>query len=293
MNNSFSRFMPFAKQFTHNAFRISLSVTSLCCLIISITFFSSCNPQKKIFKAPIREEGPDYLFGKLKANELNYNGFTAKFSAEYKNKGKETSFNGQIRIQKDSLIWLSFSPGLGIEVFRIVITQDSVMFINRMNKTYFMGDYAFVNKFLNTNIDYDILQSFLTGNDLSFYEKGKFRASLDKGQYKLATAGRMKLKFAVHRSQESSNVLIQNIWIDPEHFKITQANVKEIRKPGTQLEADYSSFEKIGEQLFPKEMTFDISADNNLHIKVVFSKININQPMTFPFRIPDGYRQVE
>jgi len=293
MNNSSDCFMHFSDRIPQKYFQTNLTIVSFCFFILTITLFYSCNPQKRLIKAPIREEGADYLFGKLKANELNYHGFTAKFSAEYTNQGKKTSFNGQIRIRKDSLIWLSFSPGLGIEVFRIMITQDSVMFINRMNNTYFIGDYAYVNKFLNTNIDYDILQSFLTGNDLSFYEKGKFRASLDKGQYKLATAGRMKLKIAVRSGQEPQNVLIQNIWIDPGNFKITQANVKEIRRPGMQLEACYSEFEKIGEQLFPKEMTFDISADNDLYVKVSFLKININQPMTFPFRVPKGYRKVE
>ena len=293
MNNSSSRIMHFSDRITRTYFQTALSFVSLCLVILTITILSSCNPQKKLIKAPIREEGAEYLMEKLKASELKYLGFTAKFSAEYTNKGQKNSFNGQLRIQKDSLIWLSFSPVLGIEVVRIMLTQDSVMFINRINNTYFVGDYAYVNRFLNTNIDYDILQSFLTGNDLSFYEKGKFRASLDKGQYKLATADRTKLKIAVRSGQESLNVLIQNIWIDPEHFKITQANVKEIRRPGTQLEACYSAFEKIGEQLFPKEMTFDISADNNLHVKVLFSKININHPMTFPFRVPKGFRLVE
>ena len=273
--------------------KTTFSFISLFLIVLTIGVFSSCNPQKKLIKAPIREEGADFLFGKLKTSELNYEGFTAKFSAEYTNEKKKTSFNGQIRIRKDSLIWLSFSPGLGIEVFRNMITQDSVMFINRMNNTYFIGDYAFVKKFLYSNIDYDILQSFLTGNDLSFYDKGKFRASLDRGDYKLSTAARMKLKISVRRGAEPQNVLIQNIWIDPDNFKITRANVKEIRKPGTQLEACYSEFEKIGAQLFPKEMTFDISADNDLRVKVSFSKISINQPMTFPFRIPKGYRKTE
>jgi outer membrane lipoprotein-sorting protein len=262
-------------------------------ILLLILLISACNPQKKLIKAPIKEEGAEYLMDQLKTHELKYQGFTAKFSAEYVNKGQKNSFNGQLRIQKDSLIWLSFSPILGIEVFRIMITQDSVMFINRMNNTFFQGDYAYVNKFLNTNIDFDILQSFLTGNDLSFYEKGKFRASLDRGQYKLATAERMKLRMEVRRSQDPLNVLIQNIWIEPETFKIIRANVKEIRKQGTQLEATYSEFEKLDGQLFPKEMTFDISADNNLHIKVSFSKISINQAMTFPFRIPKGYSRVE
>lgn len=237
--------------------------------------------------------GADYLFNKLKENELKFEWFSAKFSSEYENRAQKNSFNGQIRIAKDSLIWLSFSPGLGIEVFRIMITQDSVKFINRMNNTYFVGDYEFVNRFLSANIDYDILQSFLIGNDLSFYENGKFRAALDNMQYKLSTAERTKLKKYVRNHQESLRILIQNIWIDPETFKITQASVKEINEPNLQLEAIYSSFEKIDQQLFPEEMTFDISAANKIHVHAYFSKISINTPLQFPFKIPQSYRRVE
>ena len=268
-------------------------------LYLPVAFFllliilSSCSTQRKIIRAPLKEEGAEYLFNELKEHELQYTWLTAKFSAEYKNKGKSTSFNGQIRIRKDSVIWLSFSPALGIEVFRIMLTQDSVKYINRMNDTFFVGDYDYVNQYLNTNIDFDLLQSFLTGNDLSFYENGKFRAGIDNGIYKLMTADRMKLKKFVRNSLENMRVLIQTIWIDPVNFKITRANVKEIREPNIQLEAQYSSFEKIENQLFPKEMSFDISADNDLYLNVIFNKITVNAPQGFPFRIPQSYRPVK
>ena len=271
----------------------SSSLLFLSLVLILSIHLTSCNPQRKIIKAPIKEEGAEYLMEKLRSGELKYSELSAKFSAEYRNKGQKNSFSGQLRIKKDSVIWLSFSPVLGIEVFRIMITQDSVMFFNRMNDTYFIGDYAYVNKFLNTNIDYDIIQSFLTGNDLTFYEKGKFRAAIDKGQYQLSTAARTKLKKAIRHEGEMQNVLIQNIWIDPENFKITQADVKEIRRPNTKLDASYSEFEKTGDQLFPSKLTFDIMADNKLHVKVSFSRITINQPLTFPFRVPNGYRKIE
>ncbi len=261
--------------------------------LLLLIILASCSTQRKIIKAPIKEEGAEYLFKKLKEHELQYSWFTAKFSAEYENKGQTTSLNGQIRNRKDSVIWLSFSPALGIEVFRMMLTQDSVKFINRMNNSFFTGDYNYVNKYLNTNIDFDILQSFLTGNDLSFYENGKFRAGLDNNSYKLATAARMKLKKFIRNNQENLRVLIQNIWIDPESFKITRADVKEIREPNIKLEARYSSFEKIEDQLFPKEMSFDISADNNLSVAVSFSKININTTQSFPFKIPQSYHPVK
>jgi hypothetical protein len=261
--------------------------------LLLLIILASCSTQRKIIKAPIKEEGADYLFKKLKEHELQYYWFTAKFSAEYSNKGQTNSFNGQIRIRKDSVIWLSFSPALGIEVFRMMLTQDSVKFINRMNNTFFAGDYNYVNHYLNTNIDFDILQSFLTGNDLSFYENGKFRAGIDNGIYKLVTAERMKLKKFVRNSQENLRVLIQTIWIDPESFKITHADVKEIREPNIQLEARYSSFEEIENQLFPKDMSFDISADNNLSVTVSFKKITFNIAQAFPFKIPQSYHPVK
>jgi len=262
-------------------------------LLSSLILLPSCNTRKKLIKTPIKEEGADYLFAKLKENELKYDWFTAKFSAEYKNNDRKSSFDGHIRIRKDSLIWLSFSPALGIEIIRIKISQDSVAFINRLNDTYFIGDYDYVNQFLNTNIDYDILQSFLTGNDLSFYENGKFRASLEKNMYKLTTAERTKLKKFVRNAREEVKVLIQNIWIDPETFKIIQADVKEIQEPNIKLEAEYTAFELTENQLFPKEMIFKITATNNILARVSFSRISVNIPQQFPFRIPSTYRQVK
>ena len=261
--------------------------------LISIFFFPSCNPQKKIIKGPIKEEGADFLFEKLKQHELKYDWFTARFSANYKNKGESNSFDGQIRICRDSIIWLTFSPMLGIEVFRIILTTDSIKFINRINNTYFIGDYIYLNQFLNTNIDFDILQSFLTGNDLSFYENGKFKASVDGDRYKLSTADRGQLKKLVRNNEEQLLILIQNIWIDPESFKITRADVKEIRKQNIKLEANYSDFAKVAEQIFPKQVDFDISADNKIHLSVEFNRININTPQSFPFKVPSNFKPVK
>ena len=292
-NHSLPELSPwnFCTFFLTSSFRFPVFLASL--FLFSLFLFSSCNTQKKLIKTPIKEEGADFLFTRLKDNELKYEWFTAKFSAEYQNKDQKNSFNGQIRIRKDSLIWLSFSPVLGIEVFRIKISQDSVEFINRMNNTFFIGDYEYVNIFLNTNIDYDILQSFLTGNDLSFYENGKFRASLDKNIYKLTTAERTKLKKFIRNADEDLRVLIQNIWIDPETFKIIQADVKEIREPNIKLEAEYAAFELADSQLFPKEMIFKITAANIIRVAVSFSRISVNVPQQFPFRIPSSFRQVK
>jgi len=262
-------------------------------LSLIILFSVSCSPARKAIKAPIKEEGAEYLFKKLKEHELKYDYFMGRFSAEYRNQKKSNSFNGQIRIKKDSVIWLSLTPGLGIEAIRLIITQDSVKMINKLNDTYFLGDYEAVNHFLNTNIDFDILQAYLLGNDLQFYENGKFRATIEKDCYKLSTAGRMKLKKYVRTSQENVRAFIQNIWLDTETFKIREADVKEISNEKIKVEANYGDFENIEGQLFPRALDVTIWADNTIRVNASFSKINVDVPLQFPFRIPKGYTQVK
>jgi hypothetical protein len=271
-----------------NLFRLTINIA----ILLSVLSLASCSATRKAIKAPIKEEGAEYLFNKLKEKELQFNWFNAKFSAEYENKGKSNSFSGQIRIRKDSLIWISLTPMLGIEAIRLMISQDSVKMINRLNDTYFIGDYEYVNQFLNTNIDYDLLQAVLLGNDLQFYENGKFRASVDKDEYKLSTLERRKLKKFVRSSQENLKIFIQQIWLDSQTFKITHAEVKETRRENIKLESTYANFEDVAGQLFPKDMKYTIWAENTIRVTAGFSRMQINTPQQFPFKIPASYTRV-
>lgn len=253
-----------------------------------IMLFSACTTHRSLIKKPIKDEGSEYLFKKLKERELQFSTFSARFSADYKNGNQKYAFSGQIRIQKDTLIWLSLSV-MGLEGMRLMISQDSIKYINRLNDTYFIGDWYDLNQFLHTNIEYDILQSFLTGNDISFYEEGKFKASIDKDEYKLSASARQKMKKYIRNQEETRNIFIQNIWLNPQTFKITRADVKEIRKDNIKLDATYSSFESIGNQLFPREMLYLIMAENHIFVDVKFSRISIDEEMKFPFKIPSDF----
>lgn len=252
----------------------------------------SCRSPRSIMKAPIKEKGPEYLFTQLSNNELKFDWLTAKVNIEYIEDDKKTNFQAQIRLRKDSVIWMSFSPALGIEVVRLMITNDSVKFINRLNKTYFFGDYKFVNDFLKTNIDFDVFQSFLTGNDFQYYEKAKFKASVDNHEYKLSTTSRHKLKEFVKHSDENPIVFIQNIWLSPDNFKITAVKIKEIEKENKKLEAFYNEFKIIDGQLFPVDVNFKISAEIDISVSIDYSKIVLNKSMRFPFKIPEKYERI-
>jgi len=274
-----------------NKFWHALILFLLACSTVFL--MAGCTTSRQIIKAPLKEQGSDYLFGKLKKSEIHFDNLSAKFSAEYTNDKKTTSFSGQIRIEHDSLIWISISPLLGIEMMRVVLTNDSVKYLNRISSTYFLRDFNYMNRLLNKALDFDMVQAFLLGNDFSFYENGKFRAGIENGLYKLSTAERHKLKKYLRQNDSIDNIPIQHIWLDPNNFKINQVVIKEIERDSRKFEANYSEFEDINGQLFPTKLSFAIeTGESNVSIKVSYSKIVINQHQNFPFRIPESYKSI-
>jgi uncharacterized protein (DUF1330 family) len=276
-----------------NNFRLLNGIAIFLLFIIFSLITNSCKTYRKTIKSPLKEYGADYLFTKLKENELKFDWFSAKFNLDLIIDKKKTNVTGQLRMKKDSAIWITLSPALGIEMARLLITTDSVKFINRINKSYFTGDYAKVNQFLDANIDFDVFQALLLGNDLTYYEDGKFRASYDSKEYHLVTAGRQKLKKYVKSREDEERIYIQNIFLDPETFKITQLKIKEVKKENKKLDATYSKFHLVSEQLFPHHILFDLLADKPIKVDLDYTKIEINKTLDFPFKISNKYARIQ
>ena len=261
-------------------------------MLISFLFIASaCSLSKRTIKAPLKEMGAEYLFQNLKSHELKYDFLSARFSASFLQDKKSTTFSGQIRIQRDSAIWISISPIMGIEMVRVLITPDSIKFMNRIDKSYFVDNFDYINTLINSTLDYDMLQSFLTGNDFSFYENSSFRAGIDNEEYKLITTNRQKLKKYVRNHQEIS-IPIQNIWLNAETFKISKVLIRELTPNGRKVEGFYEYSMNQG-QLMPAKVRFDLETmDHKNTIEMDYSKISISDDLSFPFTIPDKYRRV-
>lgn len=254
----------------------------------------SCKSTRKVIKAPLKTEGEQYLLTKMGEAETKYKYFTAKCNIIITNTDKSKSeFGGQLRILKDSLIWLSLSPALGIEVVRMKITPDSIQFINRLDKTFFEGDYAFVYNKFATKLNFDILQALITGNDLTLYDNSNFHGSVDGKEYRLSTTNRLGKKKNMHH-EDALSILVQNIWLSPEHFKIVRIALKEVEsEESKRLQVAYKSFTEISGQYIPNEIQFALQGENKMEMKVQYSRIEIDQPQSFPFKIPENYTKLK
>jgi len=259
-------------------------------LVLSVTSCKTSKIAKTIeYSDPIKDINVDYVFQKLTENELQYNELAMRFNASISIDGKKNSFKGNIRIKKDSVIWASITPLFGIEIFRAILTPDSVKVLNKLDNTYFMGDYRLINNVFQAPFDYDMIQSLLTGNDLSSYDKEQFHLDFNDKQYKLSTAARKKLKKEIKKQEDIDRIIMQDMWIEAESFKIIKQQWKEAQKSYSTLNINYFDFEVIDENmLFSSKLICNISSEVELEIK--YDKIQINKPFNYPFAIPSTYK---
>ena len=254
-------------------------------------FFSACHSSKHVEKEISKVLAVDSVFDAMRAHQFQYDWFQGKFSADYKSGDKKQSFSGQFRIRKDSTIWLSIYAVMNIEVFRVIITQDSIYMLNRLKKTYYHRNINFLNEQLGTDIDFDILQSLLIGTDFNYYETTKFTLDVSDDRYKLSTISRGKLKRYVRTQEDLDMILVQNMLIDKTNFKIKKQSVRLVKNPNKKVVAHYRNFKEVDNQIFPFEMEYKLVGDKVINLNVKYKSVIINKPLTFPFKVPKKYNR--
>ena len=110
-------------------------------LLAVILLCISCRTTKKVTEAPlpVKLKGDNVieLFDSMMAHQFTYTWLSAKADVEYTDRNNETSsFDVNLRMKKDSAIWISITPLLGIEVARVLVTPDSMRILDRIGKTY-------------------------------------------------------------------------------------------------------------------------------------------------------------
>lgn len=238
------------------------------------------------------------LSAEMKQKEFSFTSLSAKLDCEAHMDSSEQKFDVNLRIKRDSMIWLNITdPVLGIRVARAIITPDSVKFVNffsNPNKC-FQGDFAYISKMLNTDLDYDILQAILVGNSVAFYEEDeKLHASIDQAKcnYILSTVRKRRLRKTMEGQREPKEPL-QNIAIDPKSMKIMEVLFRDFEN-NRNFNAIYSEFEPVDSVAFPHKAVFTISdAAKKGTIDVKYGKVSTNKQLTFPFSIPDDCEPIQ
>ncbi len=150
-------------------------------LLFSVLFLFSCRSSKKLQSAITKKDtvitllvNPEEAdsarlvhtaFGKIKDNHVDFKTFSSKIKVDYKDsKQRNYDFNAFVRIQKDSIIWISINAALGIEAFRVYITPDSVKVMDKLDKYVQYRSVGYIKEIVQLPVDFYILQNIIVGN---------------------------------------------------------------------------------------------------------------------------------
>ena len=242
-------------------------------------------------KCKLEHKSSKTLSKLVKQNEFSFEWVSAKANVESLIDNNEESFDIKIKMRKDSAILISIQYVLGLEVAKILITKDSVKFVNYVQKNFFIGDFNFINNLLNADIDYDIIQALLFGNSADFYadDETKLKPVTDKQNciYLLSTIRRIKLK-KIQSGKKETKDAYQVLSLNPVNFKIIQ---NEFIDPVTNRKfmAKYSQFNQTDSAYAPHHVDIDIVAEKKASLKIDYVRIEKNIAQKLILIIPKKY----
>jgi hypothetical protein len=84
----------------------------------------------------------------------------------------EQTFNGQLTFVNviDSFLYMQLNVA-GFEAGRVLLTPDNVLFINKLQKNYYDGDYTFFQQLIDVDIDFYTLQAIFNGFSIEVPEE--------------------------------------------------------------------------------------------------------------------------
>ncbi len=261
-------------------FRTVFVVVSLMLVI------SACRPVRDVV-TPVPDPdrlSVDHALASLRAAETSFDHFFTRFSGLANFQGSEYSIAGHIRIKKDSAIFVSIAPLLGIEIARVLLTPDSVKIVNRIDNTFFVGDYRYISSFLNTYADFHMLQALLVGNDFSHFPYENFTLSNDKNKILLQSNDRRP----PGRGMQNLSFQ-QNLWLNNQSFNIEENLLYE---PLTRrsLRARYISHAKVDDQTLPQEFMLVFTEPGmRASIDMRYSRTSLAGERPISFSIPSTY----
>jgi len=253
-----------------------ISLVAMACIL----FFDSCKHLRHLHRGdatdssavvahPGGDAAPTPTIQLDTIRNLRYNRYSANFSCTIEG----MNINGQVRIQHDSIIWISCTKIF--EVARLRFTPTSVQGYSRLLNKYYDGDYASIAKRWGIDLDYATLQSLITGS---------CPPHCVKTAEPQAKGDSVTLQCTQKVNSYNRTVkMVKKI----KNKKMTSAllTTTDVRQT---LSCRYSSHQAIGTELAPGIIDISLKCrKGDFSTQLKLSKITLNSAQEYPFSIPE------
>jgi len=289
-------------------------------LILSALLLTGCTNMRRLERGkPIRSEGSGGIIRKHLATQANPDWAAMRLQIEADVDGERSGFKVNARMRRDSALWLSITPALGVEAARLLLTPDSVLFYSKVpgNRFAYRGGFAAIDSLLGTEITYDMVQRILLGQGIGLLdEDSKYISKVDGrehlliNKYKrrvkrlvgvkereiapddsLSVAAKEAVQERVMSRSDDDDLLVKRYWFDGLGYQLTRTRFDDLFW-GRSIEIGHGGFELEAGGWIPHRTDITISSPDMTHsISLEISRAKYGRPYPMPFEIPQDMEQ--
>ena len=282
---------------------------TLFAILICAGLFSCKSSHEIVRVENLRPVSTNRLLKNLENNAFDYKEMEiSRISCQYESKAQNVSFRGTIKAVNNEKILLTFNK-MNVPVGKVLLTRDSVQFINYIEKTYFLNDYEYLSDLLNIDLDFETVNAILSNNAFSYRDDKhnndfrEFTSEVDSGMYVLKSIKDRKLDKVIKKGKDrkidrllkkldEDQLILQTLYIDSK-YKLRKVVLEDQLNKRTGI-ISFADFIKVDRQMYPGEISLQfISPGDNLRMKIKIGKVSMEKNQNFNFKIPERYERVK
>lgn len=219
----------------------------------------------------------DNTLSAMDSNRISFTTFSSKINVDYRDADdKNYNVNANLRMYKDSAIWVSVNAILGIEALRLYITRDSVKILDKQNKVYTARSVDYLQEVTALPLNLSILQDLFVGNPVFLDSNNVVSYSRVDNTVALLSVGQW-FKNLLTVSEADKTL---------QRSKLDDVNVSKNRT----ADLTYSDYERKAGVPFATKRKISIAEKKKLDVKLDFKQYVFNEEVSFPFSIPKNYK---
>jgi hypothetical protein len=215
----------------------------------------------------------------IKENEKqapNFKTLQSKLKITFTEKGNTQTHAVSFRAKKDEMLWMSAT----FSIIKALVTPEKISFYNKLDNTYFEGDFSYLSDLLGTELDFKKVQNLLFGEALYDLKDEPYKASVLDSSYVLQPKNQSAL-FEIF------------VILDPTLFKVKSQQISQ-PKEQRHLQIDYKTYQEIDKQILPEKIrVIAVEANEEVAIDLEFKNVSLNEDLRFPYKIPSGFDKIE
>ncbi len=274
-----------------------------------LTGLSSCKTARTIRDVDLKPLSTGRLVRKVDQNAFDYDNLTIRrINCRFSSNQTNANFSIRLKAARDEKILLSIRK-INIPVGRVLLTPDSVKYVNYIDQNYFVDDYSFISQFLNIDLDFETIQSIISNNAFSYRNnpgRNNFRmfdSSVEGGMYTLESqkmrtlsSERRKTKneglTLSKKAQGQEALIFQKMFFNPRNFALTKVIIND-ETNHRKLEMVFDKFEQVEQKEYPGLIEMNLtSAGEDIRLTIRMNGFSMEELDGITLRIPEKYEKI-